>query len=155
MSLQDATAEAVAQSCVEQGRPLLLSDALGSEAAAIGLHVRQSAADAPAAAETVCSDELAAGLRAALPPFAAWRQHGDLLQHLTEPAVAVARLAAPVGSTVAGEDVFGALCFSYLACDAPDSADAHAPTHGGQAVEWVVVPNEHKAAAVRCCSALA
>lgn len=153
VSLQDATAEGVAQSCVVQGRPLLLSEALGSEADAVSSRVRQPAADAQAA-EAVCSEGLAACLRAALPPFAAWRQHGDLLEHLEEPAEAeaVACLAMPAGSTAAGEDVYGALCFNYLARGAPGSGDADAATDGGQAVEWIVVPNEHKAAAAPHCN---
>jgi len=151
VSRQDATAEGVAQSCVVQGRPLLLSAALGSEAAAVSaLTARQPVADAHPA-EAVCPEGLAACLRAALPPFAAWRQHGDLLEHLEEPAEAgaVARLAVRAGSTAAGEDVFGALCFNYLARGAPGGGGggrgADAATGGGLAVEWIVVPNDHKA----------
>lgn len=147
MSLQDATAEGVVQSCVLQGRPLLLSEALGSEADRVSSHARQPVADEQAA-EAVCSADLAACLRAALPSFAAWRQHGDLLEQLEEPAEAeaVARLTVPAGSTAAGEDVFGALCFNYLArVGAPGSGDADAATDGGLAVEWLVIPNEHKA----------
>ena len=153
VSLQDATAEGVAQSCVVQGRPLLLSEALGSESDAVSSRVRQPAADAQAA-EAVCPEGLAACLRAALPPFAAWRRHGDLLEHLEEPAEAeaVACLAVAAGSTAAGEDVYGALCFNYLARGAPGSGDADAATDGGQAVEWIVVPNEHKAAAAPHCN---
>ena len=123
----------------------------GSRAEASTL--RQHLDDAQAA-EAVCSEALAARLRAALPPFAAWRQHGDLLEHLEEPAEAeaVACLAMPAGSTAAGEDVYGALCFNYLARGAPGSGDADAATDGGQAVEWIVVPNEHKAAAAPHCN---
>ena len=107
-----AEAAGVVEACTD-GKPLQLMKALGSEADDVAACFREHAL-ADSEGEETCPPIAATRLSAALPPFAAWRRDGDLLAHVDSKADAAAVLVAAAGSSVAGEDAFGALCFTYL-----------------------------------------